>query len=98
MRAKRARVLAEVAAEVKNALPDATEAEQAAEVERRAAALKDKNLLIEQWNLDDIDADLNRCGLAGSPTKVFRIQSIVLTKEGYTEIPATLDGVEAIDS
>ena len=50
---------------------------------------KQQGLLIEQWNLDDIHADLERCGLAGSPTKVFRIQAIVLTKEGYTEIPPT---------
>jgi electron transfer flavoprotein beta subunit len=51
------------------------------------------NLLIEQWGLDDIEADVNRCGLSGSPTKVHRVQSIVLTKEGYTEIPPTQEGV-----
>jgi len=51
--------------------------------------LKSKNRLLEQWSLDDINADLNRCGIAGSPTKVFKIQSIVLKKEGHTEIPAT---------
>ena len=34
-----------------------------------------------------------RCGLAGSPTKVHRVQSIVLTKEGYTDIPPTEAGV-----
>jgi electron transfer flavoprotein beta subunit len=55
--------------------------------------LKAKNRLIEQWNLDDIGADLNRCGVAGSPTKVFRIQSIVLKKEGFTEMPPTKDGI-----
>jgi electron transfer flavoprotein beta subunit len=93
-RAKRARVVAEVAAEVKGVMPAASEAAQAAEVERRVAALKQQNLLIEQWNLDDIHADLNRCGLAGSPTKVFRVQAIVLTKEGYTEIPPTEEGTK----
>ena len=97
MRAKRARVAAEVAAEVDAAMPDASEAERAAEVQRRAAALKQQGLLIEQWNLDDIHADLDRCGLAGSPTKVFRMQAIVLTKEGYTEIPPTRRGHEAVD-
>jgi len=38
-------------------------------------------LLIEQWDLDTIHADLMRCGLTGSPTKVHRVQAIVLTKE-----------------
>lgn len=56
-------------------------------------SFKAKNRLIEQWSLDDIGADLDRCGVSGSPTKVFRIQSIVLKKEGFTEIPATRDGI-----
>jgi electron transfer flavoprotein beta subunit len=94
MRQKRAKVVAEVAAEVKNALPGATEEQLAAETACRVEALKKSGQVIEQWNLDDIHADLNRCGLAGSPTKVFRIQAIVLTKEGYTEIPPTETGVK----
>jgi electron transfer flavoprotein beta subunit len=49
--------------------------------------------LIEQWDLDDIQADLTWCGVSGSPTKVHRIQSIVLKKEGYTEIPPSPEGV-----
>ncbi len=66
-----------------------------AEVEEaKAAALKGKGLLLEQWTLDDISADLERCGLAGSPTKVFRIESIVLTKDGSVDIPATEAGMQ----
>jgi electron transfer flavoprotein beta subunit len=93
MRYKRARVMAELAAEAKAAKPGATDDEIQAEVQRRAAALREKGLLIEQWNLEDIGADLGRCGLAGSPTKVFRVQSIVLTKAGYTDVPPTEDGI-----
>jgi len=93
MRLKRARVPAEVAAEAKESMPQATEEQLAAETQRRIEALQQKGLLLEQWDLDHIGADLNRCGLAGSPTKVFRIQAIVLTKSGYTEIPATQAGV-----
>jgi electron transfer flavoprotein beta subunit len=52
-------------------------------------ALRGGNLLIEQWDLDDIDADLQWCGLSGSPTKVHRVQSIVLTKSGYKEVEPT---------
>lgn len=96
MRYKRARVEAELAAEVQRDLPQAADADRLAETRRRADALKAQGLLIEQWNLDDIHADLNRCGLAGSPTKVFRVQSIVLTKEGYTEVPPTEDGVRQL--
>lgn len=41
--------------------------------------LKSKGLLIGQMDLDDIDADLQWCGRDGSPTKVHRIMSVVLT-------------------
>ncbi|MDO4628110.1 MAG: electron transfer flavoprotein subunit beta/FixA family protein [Planctomycetia bacterium] len=62
----------------------------------KAEELKAKGLLLEQWTLDDINADLNRCGLAGSPTKVFRVESIVLTKEGFTEIAPTEEGIASL--
>ena len=93
MRFKRARVEAELAGDVRNELPDASDEDRETEVRRRAGALNQRGLLIEQWNLDEIDADLSRCGLAGSPTKVYRVQAIVLTKEGHTEIPPTEEGV-----
>ncbi len=93
LRYKRAKVPAEIANEVKLAQPDSSEAEREAETARRVEQLRQQNLLIEQWDLDKIQADLSRCGLAGSPTKVFRVQAIVLTKEGFTDIPPTEEGV-----
>ncbi|MGO8750557.1 MAG: electron transfer flavoprotein subunit beta/FixA family protein [Thermoguttaceae bacterium] len=96
MRYKRARVQAEIAAEVQQQMPQATDAERAAEVLARAEALNKAGLMLEQWNLDDIHADLDRCGLAGSPTKVFRVQAIVLTKAGYTAIPPTEEGARQL--
>jgi electron transfer flavoprotein beta subunit len=95
-RLKRARCRAEVAGDVKQAMPDSSADEQEAEVNRRCQQLKTQGLLIEQWDLDEIGAELTRCGLSGSPTKVFRVQSIVLTKEGYTEIPATEEGIQQL--
>lgn len=62
----------------------------------KAEELKAKGLLLEQWTLDDINADLNRCGLAGSPTKVFRVESIVLTKEGFTAVEPTEEGITGL--
>jgi electron transfer flavoprotein beta subunit len=93
LRFKRARVEAELAAEVQRDLPDAAEQSRQAEVRRRAEALKQAGLLMEQWGLDEIGADLGRCGIAGSPTKVHRVQAIVLTKEGYSDIPPTEEGI-----
>jgi electron transfer flavoprotein beta subunit len=96
MRHKNAKVDAEVAADVQKEQPAATDQQRQEATQQRMAALKQAGRLIEQWNLDDIGADLQRCGLAGSPTKVFRIQSIVLTKEGFTEIAATEEGVRGL--
>jgi electron transfer flavoprotein beta subunit len=93
MRIKRARVEAELSREVSREMSDAADDERLAEVRRRADALRQQDLLIEQWDLEDIGADLARCGLPGSPTKVYRVQAIVLTKEGYTEFPPTEQGV-----
>ena len=64
--------------------------------EAKREELKAQGRLIEQWSLDDINADLTRCGLAGSPTKVFRVQSIVLTKEGFTPIEPTEEGIAGL--
>ena len=95
MKYKRALVRAELEAAV-NGSAGISSADFEAEVERRAETLRSRGLMLEQWNLDDIKADLNWCGLSGSPTKVHRVQSIVLTKQGYTEIPPTEDGVRRL--
>ena len=96
MRFKRAKVESEFFGLLREEMPDSSDEERQAESDRRVKALKDSNLLIEQWNLDQIGADLDRCGLSGSPTKVFRIQSIVLTKEGHTEIEPTEEGIKGL--
>jgi electron transfer flavoprotein beta subunit len=58
---------------------------QASEVEKHCAELQEKGLLIEQWDLDHLQADLEWCGRSGSPTKVHRIQSVVLKGGEYKE-------------
>jgi len=93
MKYKNARSPAEVAGEVDQAVPDASDEEKAAEQARRLEALEQRGLLIEQWNLDDVEADLNWCGRGGSPTKVHRIQSVVLAGGEYHEFPPTDAGL-----
>jgi electron transfer flavoprotein beta subunit len=57
-------------------------------VEHKCSELEEKGLLIKQWDLDFIGTDLNWCGRNGSPTKVHRIQSVVLgTKESKNVEP-----------
>jgi len=96
MHYKRARTNGELGQEVAAAMKDADDEARACEVANRIERLRAQRLLMDQWDLDDIDADLAWCGIAGSPTKVHRVQSIVLTKEGYVEIPPSEDGVRRL--
>ncbi|MEI6210260.1 MAG: electron transfer flavoprotein subunit beta/FixA family protein [bacterium] len=94
MKCKKARAPVEIAKAVDGAMAAATPEAKAEESKRRCAELSAKGLLITQWTLDDLQADLAWCGGAGSPTKVHRIQSIVLAGGDYKEFPPTEDGVK----
>ena len=97
MKFKKARTPAEVTREVAeemDAKPDSDGVVD--EAEKRCQALATRGLLIDQWNLDNIQADLSWCGRSGSPTKVHRIQSVVLTAAGHKEIAPTEDGVREL--
>jgi electron transfer flavoprotein beta subunit len=63
-----------------------------------AAELKDhlrqRGLLIEMWSLEDINADPQQVGFAGSPTMVKKIESISLTGKGFKKIDPTDEGIK----
>jgi electron transfer flavoprotein beta subunit len=96
MRSKRARALCEIVRDLAAEMPDATDDQRERKAESLAESLKLKGMLIEQWDLDDINADLTWCGLTGSPTKVHRVQAIVLKKEGYSEVAPTTEGIRGL--
>ncbi|MCY2929912.1 MAG: electron transfer flavoprotein subunit beta/FixA family protein [Planctomycetota bacterium] len=98
MKTKKARCVAEVAKAVEDQMPAAAPEAKAAETKKRADELAKAGLLIEQWTLDDIQADLTWCGKSGSPTKVHRIQAVVLTGGEYHEYPPTDDGAAQLIS
>ena len=79
MKYKNALTSVEVMQKIANENPDADPADIKELVEHKASRLKETGLLMKQWTLDDMEADLTWCGQSGSPTKVHRIQSVVLT-------------------
>ena len=93
MKYKNARTPAEVAAEIKAANPTADDAQVAQLADAACNALKSKDLLIKQWDLDYIKADLKWCGRDGSPTKVHRIQSVVLAAKDTKVVEPTDTGI-----
>lgn len=96
MKYKNARTPAEVAAEVKAANPTADEAKLKQLTESACDALKAKGLLIKQWDLDYLKADMQWCGREGSPTKVHRIQSVVLAAKETKTVEPTEAGITAM--
>jgi len=62
-------------------------------IDKKCSELEERGLLIKQWDLAFIGADLSWCGLSGSPTKVHRIQSVVLTTKETKNIEPTQDGI-----
>ncbi|MBN2322271.1 MAG: electron transfer flavoprotein subunit beta/FixA family protein [Spirochaetes bacterium] len=55
--------------------------------------LKQKGLFIEMWGMEDIQADKEEVGFAGSPTTVKMIESISLTGKGFKKVEPTDDGI-----
>ena len=51
---------------------------QGRSVDEVLANLREKSLFIETWGAEDIQADLARIGITGSPTKVKKIDNVVL--------------------
>lgn len=55
-----------------------------------------RGLYMQTLSADDLDVELERCGLDGSPTKVHKVLSVVLSAEGHEDIAPTREGVSAL--
>ncbi len=55
-----------------------------------------KNAEVKIWNADDIQADDTRLGLTGSPTKVKKIDSVVLTHKDNITIEPTGEAIDGL--
>ncbi len=64
-----------------------------AEEEQR---LKDRQLWIHEWSAEDVGAEPERIGIPGSPTKVKKIESVILTGGGYHDVPPTEAGINKL--
>jgi electron transfer flavoprotein beta subunit len=96
MKYKNARTPFEIEQEVRADNPDADDATTKALIERKYSLLEEKKLLIKQWDLDFLGADLTWCGRSGSPTKVHRIQSVVLAAKESKDIEPSEDGISSM--
>ncbi len=58
--------------------------------------MKFKNAEPETLSCDDIGCEAGRCGFAGSPTSVNKIESVVLAGGEFQEVSATDEGIGAL--
>ena len=93
MKCKNACSPLELQQQIQEQNPKADEKSLAELVEHKIEQLRKENLLIDIWDLDFLEADLSWCGRNGSPTKVHRIQSVVLAAKESKDIDATDDGI-----
>lgn len=96
MKYKKARTRLEVTDEIRTINPNAVEAEMQELIVTRCEALEAKGQLIKHWDLDYLEADLSWCGRSGSPTKVHRIQSVVLAAKESKDVEPTDEGISGM--
>lgn len=53
-------------------------------------------LTLTELNVKDVDADVNACGLSGSPTKVKAVQNIVFQAKENLKLDASNDAIEGL--
>jgi electron transfer flavoprotein beta subunit len=93
MKYKKAMSKIEVLQKIKNENPGADEKDITELVEHKCTELEKNGLLIKQWDLETIEADLSWCGQSGSPTKVHRIQSVILAAKESKSIEPDEKGI-----
>lgn len=70
---------------------------EAASDERRQKLMAEREWLnIGEWDAASVDADLNQCGLAGSPTKVKHIENVVFTAKDARRVENTDADIEVL--
>ena len=96
MQHKKATCASALAARARSENENASPEEIAKIVQGRLGELEKKNLVLTEWNAEDVGADLDKVGLAGSPTKVKKIESVVLTGADLIKVEPTEAGVREL--
>ena len=80
--------------EVKNSLRG--NADPAGEADSSCQHLKERDLLITEWNAQDLNIAPEQTGRSGSPTWVKKIERVVLTSTEHKTYPPTDEGVRQL--
>jgi len=58
-------------------------------IENLVREYKSRSLFIPTLTMDDLQLNPDRCGIQGSPTKVYKVESVVLSADGHEQIEPT---------
>ena len=73
-----------------------TEANSLLYVDQLEEEYRLKGLFIPTLTTDDLDVEIERCGLKGSPTKVHKIESVVLGSSEHETVEPTTAGMQSL--
>lgn len=73
-----------------------TEANSLLYIDQLEDEYRSKGLFIPTLTTDDLDVEIKRCGLKGSPTKVHKIESVVLGGSEHEKIEPTAEGMQSL--
>jgi electron transfer flavoprotein beta subunit len=96
MQYKRSSCAAEIASRYRRENEEADEEAIQRHVGKTVADLEAKQCVLTEWTADDVEADPEKVGLSGSPTKVKKIESIVLAGGESVKIEPTEDGIKKL--
>lgn len=66
-------------------------------IDKLSEEYRSRNLFIETLTTDDLNIDIKRCGVHGSPTKVYKIESVILSgNSNHTKVEPTKNGIELL--
>jgi len=95
---KAKRIMAYKGAKTLTDLEKLTEGNSLLYIDKLVHEYEERNLFIPTLSADDLKVDTERCGIKGSPTKVHKVESVVLAGGNHQIIEATKDGIgELID-
>jgi len=60
------------------------------------AYLEARDMKLSLWSAADLEADEDKLGLSGSPTKVYKVNFVVLETTESKEVPADQEGIAAL--
>lgn len=64
-----------------------------AQIDELVKDYESRGLYIRTLKREDLGIELERCGLRGSPTKVHKVESVVLAGAAHERIPPTAEGI-----